>query len=184
MIENDILKNLKKCESIKPDQEYLTRSKSAILSSTQNEKALPIKTLLSSMLNISEFLRVSAIAGIAAFLLLFLMGGVSYINKTFSPLSLEGLSQKSLVTEAQDINNSIEITLGQIKYLDQSNQKAISRIDEASKNTPLYSTTTAETATSTAVPATATSTDDIQKFLIDASTTPDQTNSLLDKLSQ
>ncbi len=185
MTEHDILKILKKYESIKPDYEYSQQSKGIILSSQQNKKALPLKTILSSMLNISELLRVSAIAGVAAFLLLFLMGGVSYINKTFSPLSLEGLSQKSLVTEAQDINNSIEITLEQIKYLDQSNQSAINTINQVSKNTPVYSTTTPETATSTADNATATSTDDIQKFLINASSTmPDSTNNLLDKLSQ
>ena len=185
MTEHDILKILKKCESIKPDPEYSIRSKSLILSSRQNDKEQPLKAFMHSMTNISELFRVSAIAGVAAFLLLFLLGGVSYINKTFSPLSLQGLSQKSLVTEAQDINNSIEITLEQIKYLDQSNQSAINTINEVSKNAPVYSTTTPETVTSTAANSTATSTDDIQKFLIDASSTAsDSTNNLLDKLSQ
>lgn len=180
MTENEIVKILKKCESIKPDKNYTEKSRMLILNSPVKETPaslfLPIK-------NLFEILRISGVVGVVAFLLLFLMGGISYINKNFSPLGLEGLSQKSLVTEAKDINNSIEITLKEIKYLDQSNQRTINTISEVSKNQPIYSTTTpVETTTTQSI---STSTDDISKFLITTSTsTAESTDDLLDKVSQ
>jgi hypothetical protein len=181
MTENEILKILNSCKSIKPDQDYSERSRMLILASEQ--KAPQGKFSALSLRNFVEIFRISGVVGIISFLLLFLMGGVSYINKNFSPLGLEGLSQKSLVTEAKDINNSIEITLKQIKYLDQSNQKTLNTISEVSKNQPIYSTTTPVSATSTQ-PNT-TSTDDISEFLIATSTsTVESTDDLLNQAAE
>jgi len=179
MIENEIQKILNSCKLIKPNQEYTQNSKMVILA-TQPKETSPIF----SARNLFEILRTSGVVGIVSFLLLFLMGGVSYINKNFSPLGLEGLSQKSLITEAKDINNSIEITLKQIKYLDQSNQKTINTISEVSKNQPIFSTTTPAVA-ATSTQSAATSTDDISEFLIETSTsTVDSTDDLLNKAAE
>lgn len=177
MHEHEIIKNLHGLKAIKPEQEYLRKSKMVILSSPQNEA---LKSPVFAFGNFIEILRISSVVGVVGFLLLFLMGGVSYINKNFSPLGLEGLSQRSLVTEAKDINNSIEITLKEIKYLDQSNQRAIKTMSEVSKNQPIYSTTTIAAATSTQ--STSTSTDDISKFLIATATSTTETAESMDDL--
>jgi hypothetical protein len=107
------------------------------------------------------------------------LGGISYLNETYSPLALEGLNQKSLVAEANGINSSIEITLDAIDYLDTSNQVTLNKIAAISK-TNTSTTTIATLATSTSTT--------MDSFLIksDTSATPadQKINDVLDTLSQ
>ncbi len=178
-MEKDILKILNKLKEIKPDPDYAKKSRMLILVSKQNE----LKSLNFGFKNFTEILRFSAVVGLAGFLLLSLLEGVFYVNKNFSPLALEGLNQKSLITEAEGINNSIQITLKEIKYLDQSNKKTINMINEISKNEPVYSNIPMNYSS-----AEATSTEDIENFLIESPTSTDingqNINSLLDKVAQ
>ena len=146
MIENDIIKILKGLNSINPGKEYSENSRMVILASPQKEAE---KTRWFSLKHAIEIFRLSTAVGVISFLLLVLMGGVSYINNTFSPLALDGLNQNSLTTEAAGIDNSIQITLSEIKYLDQSNKKAIKTIDQVSQNKPVYKEATSTITTST-----------------------------------
>ena len=178
-----VLKILNELKSIKPDKGYGERSLMLILASKQNEAQ---KAPRFGFKTVIESLRISAVVGVIGFLLATLMGGVSYINKNYSPLSLEGLNSKSLVAEANSIDNSIQITLQEIKYLDQSNKKAIKTIDNVSKNDLVY------TATTTSVSSTSSTTEDnsplgeIEKMLMEkpSTDTGQSIDELLDKLSQ
>ncbi|MDI6734250.1 MAG: hypothetical protein QMD50_02010 [Patescibacteria group bacterium] len=149
-----ILKNLK---SIKPDRGYAERSKMLILATPQNSREK-----VSYFNNFFELLRFSVALGLGSFLIIGLLGGISYINKNFSPLGLEGLNQKSLSVEAEDINHSIQITMEEIKYLDQTNQKVIRTMNEVSKNKPIYS----NVSSTISADIESSSTEDISAFLI------------------
>lgn len=192
---DNLEKKLRNLKSIGPDKKYAEKSRMLILASpkiTPDTKTTIHSTAKTGALvhvgwkNIAELLRFSGVFAIALFVIFSILGGVSYINKTFSPLSLEGLNQKSLTTEAKDINSSIQITLSEIQYLDQANKKAINTANEISKNNPVYSNI-ATTSTSTD----ASTTEDINNYLITSptSTNVDNTNnqdvnSLLDKAAQ
>ena len=182
-MENDLIKILNKFRKIEPDADYAKKSKMLILSSRKKEANFKFSF---NMRNVFEMLRFSAIFIVVFFLIASVIGGVSYINKEFSPLNLEGLNQKSLTTEAKSINNSIQGTLEEIKYLDQANKKAIHTITEVSKNNPVYSNIISTSSSSTA--SSSTSTEDIQNFLITSPTSTDGSNqdinNLLDKASQ
>ena len=183
-MDKDITKILSGLRHIEPDKNYAHKSKMIILSLEKSEKAkFSLAFSQFNIKNVFETLRFSSIFIVTFFLIFSILGGVSYINKTFSPLALEGLDQKSLVIEAKDINNSIQITLEEIKYLDQANKKAINTISELSKNKPIYS----NIATSSII-SDSTSTEDIENFLITSPTSTDESNIninlLLDKVAE
>lgn len=174
MNEEKIVKILQNLKSVKPDRNYSEKSRMLVLLSKEqiaNSKLPPFK-----IKSFADILRLSTLVGAAIFLLLFLVGGVSYINKNFSPLALEGLNRKSLIAEAENINSSIQITLEEIRYLDQSNQKAIKTIEEVSKNKPVYVAPTSTLSVSTST------IDEIDKFLIENN--PSSTENQLDSINE
>ncbi|MBI5401312.1 hypothetical protein HZB05_00570 [Candidatus Wolfebacteria bacterium] len=181
MNEEKIVKILQNLKSVKPDRNYSEKSRMLVL--LLKEQIADNKFSRSKIKSFADILRLSTLIGAAIFLLLFLVGGVSYINKNFSPLALEGLNQKSLVAEAENINSSIQITLEEIKYLDQSNQKAIKTIEEVSKNKPIYIAPTSTILISTST------VDEFDKFLIEnnpssTETQADSIDELLNQISQ
>lgn len=189
-MDRNIVKILKELRHIEPDKDYARRSKIIILSSKeQRETKFDLAIARFNFKNAVALARFSGIFIVAFFLIFSMLGGVSYVNKTFSPLALEGLDQKSLIAEAENINNSIQITLEEIKYLDQTNKKTINTIDELSKNVPNvpeYSNISIS-ATSSSTDS-STSTEDIENFLITSPTSTDETedaiNALLDKIAE
>lgn len=181
-MENDIFKTLQDFKSIAPDSAYAKHSRMLILASPQHVIDTP---------HVSTFFRVSAILGAGVIALFMILGGTTYINETYSPLALEGLNQKSLTAEADEINDSIEITLGTIDYLDNSNQQTLQKIAEISKtsNEPAAARTMLMAAP---IAPEATSTD-MEAFLIKSDTTAepasaepttDTINAILDKVSE
>jgi hypothetical protein len=127
-MENDIFKTLQELKHIQPDSEYTKHSRMLVLAAPQH--ASPV---LSDAPKLSTIFRLSTILGVGLASIFFILGGISYINETYSPLALEGLNQKSLVVEANEINSSIEITLGTIDYLNTSNQTTLKKIAEIRK---------------------------------------------------
>lgn len=148
-MEQDIFKTLKELKRIEPDAAYAKHSRMLVLAAPQNSVPQPMTTP-----RLSTVFRLSAILGAGLIGIFFILGGISYINETYSPLALEGLNQKSLVVEANEINNSIEITLGAINYLDTSNQITLKKIAEISKtNASTTAAALAPIATSTTMDA-------------------------------
>ncbi len=180
MEEDKLIKILKGLKEIHPDQTYTNRSRMYILATPKPKaKLTPVffsKKLLSAV-------RYVAVFGIAAILIFSIINTTSYINENYSPVSLDGLNQKSLITEADEMNNSISITLKQIQYLDQSNQKALNTINEISKTKPDLSASNLQISTSTA-----SSTLSINTFLIpnptSSTSTPSSTNNINNMLNQ
>jgi hypothetical protein len=191
-MKNDIKTILKELKRIEPDKDYAQRSKMIILASQQKKEAkLSVFSNFLKFKNIIEVARFSVVFTLVLFMLFSIISGVSYINKTFSPLSLEGLDQKSMITEAKDINNDIQLTLEEIKYLDQSNKKAINTIKELSKNEPIYSnisTSSSSTDSTSTEEVNEAAGETIQDFLIVSPTSTEENNlntdSLLDKIAQ
>lgn len=179
-MKNDILNTLRELKHIAPDSEYTKHSRMLILAAPQH--ATP-ETLGIATPRVGTFLRLSAILAAGVGALVMILGGTTYLNETYSPLALEGLNQKSLTAEANEINSSIEITLGTIDYLDTSNQTTLQKISEISK--PAAAATLASTATAT--PA-ETATTTMDAFLIkndsDTASPADQINAALDKIAQ
>lgn len=176
-MKNDIFKTLRELKSITPDPAYAKHSRMLILASPRHAAESP---------RVSTFFRVSAILGAGVIALLMILGGTTYINETYSPLALEGLNQRSLTAEADEINDSIEITLGTIDYLDTSNQTTLKKIAEISKT---GSETAPATMMTTAAPS-STSTD-MNAFLIKNESTEQPTdiapidiNAVLEKVAQ
>ncbi len=163
---NDIFTLLRNLRHIAPDRNYVEHSKMLILASPRHAKKPDAATIR----DIFSLIRISAALGAGIIGLFVILGGVSYINETYSPLALEGLNQKSMTAEANQINNSIEITLGTVDYLDASNKTALKKI--------------AEVASSTAIITTATPTTDINAFLINNDSASTSVNDILEKVSK
>lgn len=179
--EQDILHTLRELKHIAPDSAYAKHSRMLILAAPQHVVDSP---------RVSTFFRVSAMLSAGVIALFMILGGTTYINETYSPLALEGLNQKSLTAEADEINDSIEITLGTIDYLDTSNQTTLKRIAAISKATPEAPAAAMMMATASTPAATST---DIDTFLIkeDAGTEPieateaaETIDTILEKVSQ
>lgn len=176
----NILKVLQELRRIKPDAAYTKHSRMLILAAPQSPVMQPAVAP-----KLSTVFRLSAILGAGLIGIFLILGGISYINETYSPLALDGLNQKSLVAEANEINNSIEITLGSIDYLDTSNQATLKKIAEISKTNA--STTAVTSATALSPAATSTTMD---AFLIknDAASTAapanQQINDVLENISK
>lgn len=174
-MKQDILKTLQELKQIKPDTAYTKHSRMLVLASPQHPVAQ-----LSTLPKLSTVFRLSTILGVGLIGVFLILGSTSYINETYSPLSLNGLNQTSLVAEANEINSSIEITLGTIDYLDTSNQVTLKKITELSKtNASTTAVTSATVATSS----------DMDAFLIDSNTTSaisadQRINDVLDTISQ
>lgn len=204
----EIEKFLKSLNAIVPDKEYSDRSKFAILSTKPVGEIYPARNASpvrhadashagwhsvaggpakkSYFGNAFEIIRLSATVGIVGLIITLMMGSVSYINQTFSPLGLDGLNKRSLIVEAESINSSIQITLEEIKQLDISNQAALKTIDEVTKNKPIYSElNTASSSIGTTTTEGATTTDGLDSFLIDISlsTSTDEINNLLEQIA-
>jgi hypothetical protein len=170
----DIFKTLQKLKRIEPDADYAKYSRMLVLAAPQS----PIMDMSRSP-KLSTIIRLSTILGVGLIGIFFILGGTSYLNETYSPLALEGLNQKSLVAEANEINSSIEITLGAIDYLDTSNQVTLKKITAISK------TNASTTAVTTAALAPSVATTSMDAFLIDSSTSADrQINAVLDAVAK
>lgn len=180
-MKQDIFKTLQELKRIEPDVAYTKHSRMLVLAAPQH----PVSSL-SAAPRLSTFLRLSTIVGVGLASIFFILGGISYLNETYSPLALEGLNQKSLVAEANGINSSIEITLGAIDYLDTSNQVTLKKIAEISKTNGTAATLAAPVAIKTSKSSTSTTTMD--SFLInsDAAAAPadQKLNNVLDTLSK
>ncbi len=176
-IMNNIEKILKNLKNIRSDSDYTKRSRMLILASKQNLQTPKFNSIF-------EFLRASTIIAFGLFLLIALIGGAFYINKNFSPLALDGLNQQSLLAEAENMNNSIEMTLGQIKYLDQINQKTLRTITQVTKDQLVTLTpTSSESVSLTPETAQSTSTiESIENYLIEKPSSTDDGGQKIDEL--
>jgi len=147
MTEEKLIKILSEFKSIEPESGYSKKSRVLLLSLVKPETTPFITTF--SFRSIFDFLRVSAVTAFGIILLLTIFGGVSYVNKNFSPILLPGLDQKSVITEADEINNSINVTLKEITYLDNSTAATNNQIDQVANNKKTLVTETVPTPTST-----------------------------------
>ncbi|MCR4275620.1 MAG: hypothetical protein NUV83_02620 [Candidatus Wolfebacteria bacterium] len=145
MTEEKLVKILSELKSIKPKSDYSKKSRVLLLSLANPEAAPRLATFRS----VFDFLRVSAVTAFGIILLLTIFSGVSYVNKNFSPILLPGLDQKSVITEADEINNSIDVTLKEITYLDNSTAATNNQIDQVANNKKTLVTETVPTPTST-----------------------------------
>jgi len=142
MTEEKLVKILSGLRTVGPDKDYAKQSRVLILShakAVSNTRFVTVKSVF-------DFLRVAAVTAFGIVLLLTMFGGVSYVNNNFSPILLSGLDQKSLMTEADEINNSINVTLKEIKYLDNSTAATNNQIDQLAGNNKIL---TGEAPTST-----------------------------------
>lgn len=144
MIEHDIKKILKELKNVSPDPGFTARSRRIVLSSKN-------RTSLADFWHFKNYLEVARLGltvGLTAILIFAIFGGVSFINQRFSPIPA-GLNQ-SLITEAEEVNSSIQIALNEVAYLDQSNSQTIKTIEKvaSAKPEPEKEAPAKETATS------------------------------------
>lgn len=130
MVEKDIHKIFKELKHLAPDPAFTNRSRRIILSA----KTKPTWADFFVFKNSFEVARLTLTVGATAVLIFSIFGGVSYINQRFSPLPA-GLGQ-GLVTEAEEVNNSIQIALDEINYLDQNNSQAIRTMEKVAAAKP------------------------------------------------
>ena len=145
MTEEKLVKILSELKSIEPKSDYSKKSRFLLLSLVKPEATPRLTTFRS----VFDFLRVAAVTAFGIILLLTIFGGVSYVNKNFSPILLAGLDQKSVMTEADEINNSINVTLKEITYLDNSTAATNNQINQVATNKKITVTETVPTTTST-----------------------------------
>ncbi|GEM_PF-3799002 len=144
MTEEKLVKILNELKNIEPESDYYKKSRLLILSLAKPEASIGFTTFKS----VFDFLRVAAVTAFGIVLLLTIFGGVSYVNKNFSPILLPGLDKQSVMTEADEINNSINVTLKEISYLDDSTTATNDQIDQIAANKKIPATETAPASTS------------------------------------
>jgi len=147
MTEEKLVKILSELKSIEPENDYSKKSRFLLLSLARPGLAPRFATF--NFRSVFDFLRVSAVTAFGIILLLTIFGGVSYVNKNFSPILLPGLDQKSVITEADEINNSINVTLKEITYLDNSMAATNNQINQVANNKKITETETISAPTST-----------------------------------
>lgn len=128
------LKNLK---SIKPDNDYSLKSLSSIISSP---KISPVESISIWKKALTGF-RLSSGVVLASALVLVIFISALYLNTVISPLFLPGLNDKNVSAEADQINQSININLNEIKYHQMSQEIAKSTLESISKNNVATNTT-------------------------------------------
>jgi len=133
MTEKKLIKILSELKNIEPESDYSKKSRALLLSLIKPENG-PRFITFNFIRSVFDFLRIVAVTAFGIVLLFTIFSGVSYVNKNFSPIFLPGLDQKSIMTEADEINNSINVTLKEITYLDDSTAATNKQIDQVANN--------------------------------------------------
>lgn len=128
------LKNLK---TIKPGNDYSLKSLSLIVNSP---RISPIEATSVWQKTLTGF-RLSSGVVLASALVLVIFISALYLNTVISPLFLPGLNDKNISAEADQINQSININLNEIKYHQMSQEITKSTLESISKNNSIANTT-------------------------------------------
>jgi len=134
---NNIEGKLKNLKSIKPDNDYSLKSLCLIVSSP---KISPIESISIWQKALTGF-RLSSGVVLASALVLVIFVSALYLNTVISPLFLPGLNDKNISAEADQINQSININLNEIKYHQMSQEITKSTLENISKNNSATNTT-------------------------------------------
>ena len=134
---NNIEGKLKNLKSIKPDNDYSLKSLCLIVSSP---KVSPIESTSIWQKTLTGF-RLSSGVVLASALVLVIFVSALYLNTVISPLFLPGLNDKNISAEADQINQSININLNEIKYHQMSQEITKSTLENISKNNSATNTT-------------------------------------------
>ena len=119
MTEREIIKNLKSLSAIRPSDEFVSFSRSVVLS---QQASIPVeittsRTILSRGLNFA-----ASVALAAVFMLVLTLGSVAGSFKTFLLPTLHVVNNDGLVSEANSVSKDIDIRLSDIEYFDQTKQ--------------------------------------------------------------
>lgn len=101
-MDNKLFKILKELKEIEPNQDYSRRSRLLIVGTVKEGK-----NLIGDSFKLFRFAGIKMAAAALA-LLLIISGSVYYVNQS---------NEKELMVKANEINNSIQIKLDEIKYI-------------------------------------------------------------------
>ena len=169
----ELTKKLRLLNRIVPDPDYRARSRMLLLAAPFSPHRT---TTHATRFHIRALFRLATALGLGLVGILAIVTGTNYVNETYSPLALEGLNQRNLTAEANEINNSIEVTLSTIDYIDTSSQSTSAKIAAATKPEATTFSAAAATAMPTTTPATATSS--IDTFLIKDTSTQSSSHTI------
>ena len=140
---SQIIKTLRKFETITPDKAYSERSRNIILSTPFTPKiheniSLSAATEDLRTISIASFFesswRTLAVAGAVAALI----AAIYFTTSQLSPLFLPGLNQGGVVAEAQMVNTSIDVQLSHIQRFEEDASESASALKGVASNAPSH----------------------------------------------
>ena len=109
----EIIKKLQELRGIRPDAEYARNSRRLILSS-KSAFAPSRPSIFAEMAQSLSFAFETAL--LAALFLVVILGGVFGLSKSLFLPPLQGIDEEALITEADAINQDINLQLDEIAY--------------------------------------------------------------------
>ncbi|MDD4761434.1 MAG: hypothetical protein PHZ25_00175 [Candidatus Pacebacteria bacterium] len=124
-----IIEQLKNLKSIIPDKNFSEKSRFLILSSNRK--------LIYWMPNqISEIFRYLTAISLTSVLIILILGGFNYLEKSNLPMIIAGLDLKTLEAEAESLG--IDINISKLAYYQESNQTVKTALNQTIKDDPVY----------------------------------------------
>lgn len=118
MTEKELIKQLNSLKAIVPDSNYARKSRLLILS--HGEIVSPRRRAI-----VQSFSFAGSMALVAVFLFVLTLGGIGGPLKSLFLPSLPGIDNESLLTEADNITQDIDIRLREINYFANENTVAL-----------------------------------------------------------
>ena len=125
---SEIFNHLQKLKSIKPDPDYTAHSRRLLLACPPHSHSLftPLSEITKSLFAIS----------LSAALIVLIIGGFSYLEKSPLPLKLAGLDPSTLKAEAENLQ--IDINLSTLKRYEETPAVINTALTQTADNTPVY----------------------------------------------
>lgn len=124
MIEQVLTKYFKRFHAVAPSAEFASRSREHILSLPQ----LPAQR--HALARLREAITSGTALALASFLLLAVLGGISYVTKQSAGVASSALSDEALMREAAQL--SFEVQLNDAEYFDESASQVVRALDRLS----------------------------------------------------
>ncbi|MFA5173254.1 MAG: hypothetical protein WC435_02555 [Candidatus Paceibacterota bacterium] len=124
-----IIEQLKSLKSIIPDKNFSEKSRFLVLSSNR-------KLIYWMPSQVSEIFRYLTATSLTAALIVLILGGFNYLEKSNLPMVIAGLDLKTLEAEAESLG--IDVNISKLAYYQESNQTVKTALNQTIKDDPVY----------------------------------------------
>jgi len=124
-----ITKQLKELKRISPDKDFTKESRLLVLSS-------PLRPFSWMPEQIAEIVKYITAVSMTTGLIILIIGGFSFLQRSPVPLMITGLDIKALKAEAESLG--IDVSISKLEYYNESSEKVNIALDQTIKDDPVY----------------------------------------------